>query len=303
MLNRLGIAAEFLRNKHGPCPACGGKDRFRFDNRHGRGDWFCNHCGGDGGPGAGDGFKLLQQVRGWTFTEAVKYIAAELGLSDTDVYAPSRPTTLVPGTHIQRESLSEYGRELWASRQLIGGLALDYLEARRCRLPPPDGHLGWMPQMRHPSGYVGPALIALVTDAVTSQPISIHRTWFVPTGNKAAVDPARMLLKGCRKAGGVIRLWPDEAVMNGLGIAEGIESALAAAHGFTPMWSCIDAGNLAVFPVLRGIESLVIFLDADETGIEAAVKCAEHWNGAGKDVLLVSPSKIGTDIADEVLSA
>lgn len=35
--------------KHGPCPKCGGKDRFRFDNKGGRGTWFCNHCGnGDG---------------------------------------------------------------------------------------------------------------------------------------------------------------------------------------------------------------------------------------------------------------
>ncbi|EMK7756456.1 primase-helicase zinc-binding domain-containing protein, partial [Yersinia enterocolitica] len=27
--------------QHSPCPACGGKDRFRFDDRQGAGTWFC----------------------------------------------------------------------------------------------------------------------------------------------------------------------------------------------------------------------------------------------------------------------
>ena len=29
-LLELGIPEEFLTGKHGPCPMCGGKDRFRF---------------------------------------------------------------------------------------------------------------------------------------------------------------------------------------------------------------------------------------------------------------------------------
>lgn len=42
--------------KHGACPHCGGKDRFRFDNKNGRGTWFCNHCG------SGDGLDLVKKV-------------------------------------------------------------------------------------------------------------------------------------------------------------------------------------------------------------------------------------------------
>jgi putative DNA primase/helicase len=30
VLAQLGIPESALRNKHSPCPACGGKDRFRF---------------------------------------------------------------------------------------------------------------------------------------------------------------------------------------------------------------------------------------------------------------------------------
>lgn len=42
--------------KHGACPACGGKDRFRFDDKDGRGTWFCNQCG------SGDGLDLVRNA-------------------------------------------------------------------------------------------------------------------------------------------------------------------------------------------------------------------------------------------------
>lgn len=36
---------------HGPCPVCGGKDRFRFDDKEGRGTWFCSQCDHQSGGG------------------------------------------------------------------------------------------------------------------------------------------------------------------------------------------------------------------------------------------------------------
>jgi putative DNA primase/helicase len=65
----LGIDPRFLVRKHGPCPACGGKDRFRFDDREGRGTFYCNQCG------AGNGYRLLQNVFGWSFPEALKAVS------------------------------------------------------------------------------------------------------------------------------------------------------------------------------------------------------------------------------------
>ena len=32
ILSALGIDESYLRTKPGPCPICGGKDRFRWDN-------------------------------------------------------------------------------------------------------------------------------------------------------------------------------------------------------------------------------------------------------------------------------
>lgn len=198
----------------------------------------------------------------------------------------------------KHETLSEYGRDLWsACTGLAGTIGEAYLLHRRCATPPADGDQRYHPSLKHPSGYVGPALVALITHAVTREPLSLHRTWITPTG-KAAVDPARLLLKGHTKAGGVIRLWPDEAVTTGLAIGEGIETCLSLAHAFTPVWACIDAGNLGAFPVLPGIECLTIAADHDPAGTEAARRCAAAWAGAGGQVRIVMAPSAGQDLND-----
>jgi hypothetical protein len=222
------------------------------------------------------------------------------GLGDDAAALPPAPRAKPqPEAPVQRDELSDYGRQLWGSCRPVHGVAPDYLQARGCVIPPADGHLRGHDALRHPSGYVGPALVALITDAVTGEPLSLHRTWIRADGTKALVDPPRLLLKDHRKAGGVIRLWPDDAVTRGLAIAEGIETALAAAHAFTPVWAAIDAGNLAAFPVLVGIESLTIFADADDAGMKAAVACAQRW-AAHAEVVTITPRQAGADIADLV---
>lgn len=81
ILRGLGVAAECLRDKHGPCPYCGGKDRFRFDDKEGRGTYVCNNCG------SGDGFGLLELVHGWKPKECLEQVGAYLGL-DSGAPAP-----------------------------------------------------------------------------------------------------------------------------------------------------------------------------------------------------------------------
>lgn len=183
------------------------------------------------------------------------------------------------------ETLSQQGRELWWSTKAVQGdsPAGHYLNERRCVLPPRGSHLRWLPAHRHPSGHTGPCLVALLTDAQTRQARSLHFTW-IDGGRKADVNPPRLLLARHRKAGAVCRLWPDETVTQGLGVAEGIESALSLAHAYTPVWATIDAGNLAALPCLPGIEWLVIARDRDAAGEAAAAQCASRWSSAGATV-------------------
>jgi putative DNA primase/helicase len=59
---------------------------------------------------------------------------------------------------------------------------------------------------------LGPALVALVTDIETVEPISLHRTWITATGKADLGEhkPRKMLWN--HRSDGVIRLWPDAEV-------------------------------------------------------------------------------------------
>jgi putative DNA primase/helicase len=81
-----GLSATQLTDKHQPCPLCGGKDRYRFDDQDGTGSWYCNKCGGkDQSGGGGTGMDLLMRRTNWTFKEAAQRVEQHLGI------APQRP--------------------------------------------------------------------------------------------------------------------------------------------------------------------------------------------------------------------
>jgi hypothetical protein len=176
-----------------------------------------------------------------------------------------------------------------------------YLAARGCASPHPEGGLRWHPELRHPSGHVSPALLALVTDAVTGESMTLHRTWLRADGTgKADLAKPRLLWLGLPKAGGVVRLWPDAEVTLGLCVAEGIETTLTAAAGFGLAWSTIDKKNLEVFPILPGIEALTIVADHDEDGggQRAAEECGRRWLAAGVEVRIWMDPTPGADFND-----
>lgn len=94
ILSSLGsVSLDQLTDKHQPCPACGGTDRFRWDDDAGAGAWFCNQCGGkDRSGGGGNGLDLLMRVCGWDFRTAVSRVERYLGLdSSRPPLVDSRP--------------------------------------------------------------------------------------------------------------------------------------------------------------------------------------------------------------------
>ena len=87
-----GLSPEQLTDRHQPCPACGGTDRYRWDRDDGPGGWFCNQCGGkDHNGGAGSGMDLLTRVTGWSFADACRRVEAHLGIV-TATPIPEPPT-------------------------------------------------------------------------------------------------------------------------------------------------------------------------------------------------------------------
>lgn len=181
------------------------------------------------------------------------------------------------------------------AQPLAGTLAERYLHHRGCAVPR-DGDLHYLP----PTGrFPWPTLLGTVTDFVTARPVSLHFTALSLDGRaKAPIDHPKRLLAGHRKAGGVVRLTGDAEVTRHLGLAEGIETALAIAAALAgsaawlPVWAAIDAGNLAELPVLPGIERLTIFADTDAsgTGQQAAATLAGRWHRAGREVFIAQPA-------------
>jgi len=91
-----GLKPEQLQNRHQSCPACGGTDRYRWDQDAGAGGWFCNQCGGkDHRGGGGNGMDLLLRLTGWDFATAARCVEAQLGLpvAGPRFQTPTPPTT------------------------------------------------------------------------------------------------------------------------------------------------------------------------------------------------------------------
>ena len=89
-----------------------------------------------------------------------------------------------------------------------------------------------------------------------------------------------------RVGGGAIKISPDFEVHSGLMIGEGIETVLSASklYQFKPIWFLlIDAGNLAKFPTLSGIECVTLARASSNhaAGMQAAEQCARRLVQSG----------------------
>jgi len=146
-----------------------------------------------------------------------------------------------------------------------------------------------------------PTMLGLMRDIITDEPKAIHRTALRIDGS-GKVD-----LPGLRNAsrmlgpvkGTALKLTRDTDVTDGLGIAEGIETALTIiCAGWQPVWACGSAGAIEKFSVLPGIESLTIFADADQVGLTAAAACQARWVDAGLECRILVPPEAGADWND-----
>jgi putative DNA primase/helicase len=82
LMDLAGLTADQLTDKHQPCPLCGGKDRYRFDDQDGSGSWYCNKCGGkDQTGGGGTGMDLFMRHQRLSYIEACQRIEQHLGVA------------------------------------------------------------------------------------------------------------------------------------------------------------------------------------------------------------------------------
>ena len=258
IFSSLGI--EVGNGKHCPCPVCGGKDRFRFDNKDGRGTYICSQCG------SGDGLNLIKNYYHCDAKEASSKVAECLNLRNTSTNSDFK-------SDLQSKTIFKKVEYL-LSKAILG--QSDYLTEKGLTFDLPlldDGRI-FAPVININSEYTGGQFIE-------------------PDGNKR-------LMRGSNKKGAFIWVSPklgrpDEVKKELLtateiiiceGLATGI--SIAVFRHRSMVISAIDAGNLIhVANAIREINSTVNIIIAGDndigrhknTGKEKAIEAAKAVNG------------------------
>jgi putative DNA primase/helicase len=291
ILMHLGVPCEALKNKHGPCPLCGGDDRFRFDNIDGKGTYICNNCG------AGDGMALAIAFTGKAFSEVAAQIDGILGN-----VKPDAPPRAPMSDSDRRQALIE----AWTQGKPIvpGDLAHRYLAARGVDEVIYPKAMRFAPALRDGEGGVRPCIMALV-GVYGEKAVSLHRTFLRADGMaKAEMAAPRKMMPGELPDGACVQLseWTGKGT---LGIAEGIETAMSASALFDlPVWAGINTSIMAKWLPPPGCDDVAIFADNDAKfgGQAAAYHLAHRLACKGMAVTVHMPPTAGQDWNDVLIS-
>ncbi|MBP7810745.1 MAG: toprim domain-containing protein [Neisseria sp.] len=334
ILTALGIPAESLTDKHQPCPICGGRDRFRYDDKDGRGTFICSHYNN----GGGDGFHLVQHAFDCDFAAALNRVAGVLGLTDTSrpekaaiaIKAENKPVERVQDKQAKLLSLFNQSQPM----SVIDPIAA-YLRGRGLNT---DGDLPQMLRYAELPYWVQlsdgtykplgshPVMLAAICN-LDGELQGLHQTYLkpawikphgengnhTPTFTKLNINhpetgqplPAKKMQSRYTGAlsGAAVQLYP----MDGQGrlcVAEGIETALAAHELFgLPVWACLSANGIKSLALPDGLRELLIVADHDSPrpiGYEAAHSLAVRAIKQGIRVQLWQPEEENTDALDEL---
>jgi putative DNA primase/helicase len=191
---------------------------------------------------------------------------------------------------------TEAALALWQATQPADGTPVEtYLRARGLAVSPPPT-IRFHAALKHPSGGIWPAMVALVT--IDDAPIAIHRTFVGRDGaSKAPVDPQKMMLGPCR--GGVVQL---STRGDPLMVGEGIETCLAAmqATGYAA-WAALSTSGLRTLDLPIAVRDVIVLADGDDPGEAAAQECAARWKRQGRRVRIARPP-VGLDFNDLLLA-
>lgn len=255
----------------GPCPECGGNDRFAINTaRH---VFNCRKCGA-----GGDQVALVMLARSCDFPAALTHLAgereavidpAEAARRRARAEAHKKKQQEIEAT--QRARAIRDAREIWASAEGQDvGPAVEYLAGRGIRFsswPPTLRFCAARPYLKYWPGegvvewFRGPCMVAGIQDA-GGRVTAVHQTFLDPDGagkaricapdgsvldDKEKPWPAK-LVRGSKK-GGAIRLTPAPGAGGVLVMGEGIETTASAmcvrAVPGAAYWVGVDLGNMA----------------------------------------------------------
>lgn len=276
---RLGLDG-LKRERHelvGPCPSCGGTDRFAISLR--KGAWLCRRCGG-----AGDAIGLVEFVQRLEFKAAVLWLvggeAVELSPEERRRREEARARAEAEKAReaeAYRQRAIAGARSVWRQGRAAAGTQIsEYL--RRRGLPEalaaePPAVLRFHPDLAYvveESGrpetiHRGPAMLALIQGPGRGELIGVHRTWLDLSRPKGKADlgldakgrprPAKKVW-GTKRRGAIRLTHPRGGDFAAMVMGEGIETTCTAlAADPVPgaaYWAGIDLGHMAGQRRIRG---------------------------------------------------
>jgi phage/plasmid primase-like uncharacterized protein len=275
----VSIEAEIARHGHelkrrgrelvGPCPKCGGHDRFSVHVV--KQVWNCRGCKPAGI--AGDIIGMVMWLDTCDFAAAIETLTGE-------ARPPARPIDVVVRRQQADDDEAKQHRKaawLWSRRQpIVGTIAETYLREARsiaCLLPATLAYLPPSKVDHHPALIAAFALPDEPESGLLGEPLgvnAVHLTLLKPDGRKAEIERPKLMIG--RSIGLPIVIAPPNDLL-GLAICEGIEDALTA-HQATRLgaWAAGSAGRMPALAaaIPSYIETVTVFAHADRAGQDGA---------------------------------
>lgn len=250
----------------GPCPKCGGTDRFAVNTR--KGVFQCRVC-----DAKGDGIALVQFDRGCDFPEALTWLCGEIDgatAAERQARIAEARRKAEDAKRVEekfRADVIRQARKLWEEGRKPAGTDVQAYLARRsidiealggfrhCIRFHPD-----LPYAHHIGGewrvvHRGPAMLAAI-QGPDGKFSGLHRTWLdlaQPKGKARVIHPETGEALEVKKAlgskkGGAIRLTGGLQAET-MVCAEGLETTWSAMMGGVyegaAFWCLIDLGNMS----------------------------------------------------------
>jgi phage/plasmid primase-like uncharacterized protein len=271
------VGAELI----GPCPACGGRDRFSVNLRK-----QVFNCRGYSG---GNVIKLVQHIDGCDFVSAITTLTGD------SIRIRTMTTPKLAKRRNDEDDKASKAAWLWSQRKPIIEDTPPWLYLRKRKYTGPiPVTLGYLP----PRGPYPAAMIAAFGMAaefdepgIISAPrqvIGVHLTRLTADGNKASTaDGKAKIMRGvCKETPIAISSAND---LLGMAVTEGIEDALSVYQGTgLGVWA---AGSAVFMPALAPlipnyIEAVTIYAHDDDTGRSNAIDLARAIKARGIEVFV-----------------
>lgn len=325
ILTAAGVASAYFTKRAGPCPFCGGTDRYVWQDKSG-GRYLCRNCTE---ARYKNGFDFLMRHMNYrAFAEAADHVRDFFGLgSDVDQESVNRVVARLAREAPSRQNdqidvakaVSRMARVFAEGRQVTTGDPVDrYLRGRVRGLRAIPSEIRYHPGLKYwnpPTEEGGkPVLVGTFAAmlvrgiAPNGDLVQLHKTYLTNDGGKAPVPCPKKTDYGIGANSFALRL----GIVGGedLGVSEGIETGLRASvlYDDMPVWPLHCSSILANFVVPDALRDQVrrvfIFEDPDEmkngrsAGREAAATLAARLRKEGIRSMIIRPAKTGTDFAD-----